>query len=221
VGSPSAADVDDYIVARLLGDDPAVAAARAANTAAGLPPIDVSDAQGKLLQLLASAIGARRILEVGTLGGVSTIYLARALPADGRLLTLEIDPHHAAVARGNVDTAGVGAKVDIRIGPAAATLAAMQAEGEAPFDLVFIDADKEGNVGYAKAALALSRAGSMIIVDNVVREGAIVDAASTDSKVIGTRALYDYVAGEPRLDATAIQTQGTKHWDGFMLAVVR
>ena len=218
---PTPAEVDDYIAGKLLGDDPAIRSARAENAAAGLPAIDVSDTQGKFLQLLAAAVGARRILEVGTLGGVSTIFLARALPAAGALVTLEIDPRHAAVARRNLDNAGVGDRVDIRVGAAADVLAAMRLAGEAPFDLVFVDADKQGNVAYVEAAIALGRRGTVIVVDNVVREGAVVDTDDADPKVAGTRALYDYVAREPRLDATAIQTQGAKHWDGFLMAVVR
>ena len=205
----------------LAGIEDAATEAMVRQRDAGLPAIDVSDTQGKFLQLLAAAVGARRILEVGTLGGVSTIFLARALPAAGALVTLEIDPRHAAVARRNLDNAGVGDRVDIRVGAAADVLAAMLLAGEAPFDLVFVDADKQGNVAYVEAAIALGRRGTVIVVDNVVREGAVVDTDDADPKVAGTRALYDYVAREPRLDATAIQTQGAKHWDGFLMAVVR
>ena len=171
----------------------------AANQAAGLPEIDVSPAQGRMLTLLAEIAGARRILEVGTLGGYSTICLARALPADGRLVTLEIDPHHAQVARDNIAAAGFGERVD---------------------DLVFIDADKAGNPGYLRAALALSRPGTVIICDNVVRDGRVADAASDDPGVLGTRRMFEQVAAEPRLRATAIQTVGAKGWDGFMIALV-
>lgn len=213
--------VDDYIAGHLLADDPALAAALAANEAGGLPAIDVSETQGKMLHLFARMMGARRILEVGTLGGYSTIWLARALPEDGRLVTLEIDPHHAEVARGNLARAGVADRCEVRIGPAVETLAAMQAEGEGPFDLVFIDADKPSNVAYVRAALAMSRPGTAIIVDNVVREGGILDPENDDDRVQGTQRLFELLATEPRLDATAIQTVGAKKWDGFILALVR
>jgi len=212
--------VDAYVVDRLLPRDDALDAALAANAAAGLPAIDVSAAQGRMLELHARMIGARRILEVGTLGGYSTIWLARALPADGRLVTLELDPHHAEVARENLARAGLAERCEVRTGPAVDTLAAMIESGEAPFDLVFIDADKPSNVAYLDAALRLTRPGSVILVDNVVRGGAVTDPASTDPSVIGTRALFDAVAAEPRLAATAIQTVGDKGWDGFLLAVV-
>lgn len=212
------AAVDDYIASKLLGDDEALSAALRANAAAGLPAIDVSAAQGKMLHLLARIAGARRILEIGTLGGYSTIWLARALPADGQLVTLELDPHHAAVARANLDHAGVGALCEIRVGDAIATLAALP--GEALFDLVFIDADKERYADYLTAAVRLSRPGTVIVCDNVVREGGVIDPASSDPKVPGTRALFDAIAAHPRLDATAIQTVGAKKWDGFILAVV-
>jgi predicted O-methyltransferase YrrM len=216
----ASAEVDAWIADRLIGDDPALDEALARNAAEGLPAIDVSPAQGKLLHILARSIGAWRILEVGTLGGYSTIWLARALPDHGVLVTLEIDPHHAEVARANLDAAGVGDKVEIRVGPAVEMLTRMEAEGEGPFDLVFIDADKPNNVAYLKAALAIARPGSLIIVDNVVREGRVTDASSTDAAILGTRALFDVIAAEPRLTATAIQTVGAKGWDGFMIAVV-
>ena len=218
--SVASAEVDAWIADRLIGDDPALDEALARNAAEGLPAIDVSPAQGKLLHILARSIGAWRILEVGTLGGYSTIWLARALPDHGVLVTLEIDPHHAEVARANLDAAGVGDKVEIRFGPAVEMLTRMEAEGEGPFDLVFIDADKPNNVAYLKAALAIARPGSLIIVDNVVREGRVTDASSTDAAILGTRALFDVIAAEPRLTATAIQTGGAKGWDGFMIAVV-
>lgn len=212
--------VDSYIGAHLVGDDPALAAALAHNQASGLPAIDVSAAQGKMLQLYARMIGARRILEVGTLGGYSTIWLGRALPADGRLVTLELEPHYAEVARTNLARAGLGDRCEVRVGPAVVSLADLIDANEAPFDLVFIDADKPSNVAYLKAALRLTRPGSLIVVDNVVREGKILDPDSDDPRVIGTQALFDAVANEPRLDATAIQTVGDKGWDGFLLAVV-
>jgi predicted O-methyltransferase YrrM len=212
--------VDDYIAGHLLGDDPVLDAALAANAAAGLPAIDVSAVQGKMLHLLALGTGARRILEVGTLGGYSTIWLARALPEGGHLVTLELDPHHADVARANLARARLADKVDVRVGPASETLDAMIAGGEAPFDFIFVDADKEGYPGYLRAALRLSRAGTMIVFDNVVREGGILDPGHADSRVQGTRALFEAMAAEPRLSATAVQTVGTKKWDGFALGVV-
>lgn len=213
--------VDVYLGSKLLAKDPALDAALAANRAGGLPAIDVSPVQGKFLHLLARAIGARRILEIGTLGGYSTIWLARALPDGGRVVTLELDPHHAEVARANVDRAGIGAKVEIRIGAALDTLAALAGEGGAPFDLVFIDADKQNNANYVQAAIGLARPGSLIIVDNVVRDGRVIDADSADAMVQGTRRLFDMLAAEPRLDATALQTVGMKGWDGLMMALVR
>jgi predicted O-methyltransferase YrrM len=212
---PGWAAVDAYIGDRLLGD-PALSAALAANAAAGLPDIDVSPAHGRMLQLMARMMGARRILEIGTLGGYSTICLARALPEEGRLVTLEIDPHHAAVARENLRRAGVADKVELIVGPAADTLAGL----EGPFDFVFVDADKPSNPLYLKAALRLSRPGTAILVDNVVREGGVLDPRSGDERIAGTRALFDAVAAEPRLTATAIQTVGVKKWDGFLLALV-
>ena len=212
--------VDAYIDDHLLADDAVLAAALAANAAAGLPDIDVSPTQGKMLHLLARMAGARRILEIGTLGGYSTICLARALPDDGRLISLEIEPHYAEVARNNVARAGLSDQVTIRTGGANESLDTMIAAGEQPFDLVFIDADKPSNVAYLHAAIALSRPGTTIIVDNVVREGQIVDRLNDDPRVIGTRALFDAVAAEPRLSATAVQTVGIKKWDGFLLAVV-
>ncbi|WP_342249922.1 O-methyltransferase [Sphingomonas sp. OTU376] len=215
------AAVDGYIAGKLLGNDPVLEGALAANAAGGLPPIDVSAAQGRMLELFARMSGARRILEVGTLGGYSTIWLARALPADGQLVTLELEPHHAEVARVNLARAGIGDRCEVRVGSAVDTLAAMVAAGEGPFDLVFIDADKPSNVAYLEAALALTRPGGMILVDNVIREGNILDPDNADPRVIGTRALFDAVSAEPRLDATAIQTVGDKGWDGFLMAMVR
>lgn len=212
--------VDDYIAAHLLGSDPALDAALVANEAGGLPAIDVSATQGKMLHLFARMVGARRILEVGTLGGYSTIWLARALPDDGRLVTLELEPHHAEVARANIARAGLAGKVDVRAGAAIDSLKAMFAAGEGPFDLVFIDADKPSNVAYLNAALALTRPGSTVVVDNIVREGGILDEASDDPRIAGTRALFEAVSAEPRLSATAVQTVGAKKWDGFLLAVV-
>ncbi|WP_395297680.1 O-methyltransferase [Kitasatospora hibisci] len=213
--------VDAYFTDRLIGHDPELEAAAAAADRAGLPHIAVAPNQGKLLHLLALTQGARRILEVGTLGGYSAIWLARALPADGRLITLEIDPRHAEVARGNLARAGLEGVAEIRIGPAADTLAELVADGVEPFDLVFIDADKRGNPEYFARALELTRPGSLIVVDNVVRGGAVADAASTDPAVTATRRLHDVIAAEPRVSATSVQTVGTKGYDGFTLARVR
>jgi predicted O-methyltransferase YrrM len=218
MSDPRWAAVDAYVAERLLGDDPTLDAALAANAAAGLPAIDVAPVQGKLLHLLARMAGARRILEVGTLGGFSTIWLARALPEGGRLVSLELDPHHAEVARANNARAALGDRVEIRVGPAVDSLAAMT--DEPPFDFVFIDADKPSNAAYLRAALAVSRPGTTIVVDNVVREGGVLDADSDDPRIQGTRALFEAVAAEPRLSATAIQTVGAKKWDGFLLAIV-
>jgi predicted O-methyltransferase YrrM len=209
--------VDEYWAGKLLAPDPELEAATAAADAAGIPPIAVSALQGALLELLARSVGARRILEVGTLAGYSTIRLARALPADGELVTCEIDPRHAEVARANLAAAGLDGLVDVRVGPAVDTLATLTG----PFDLVFIDADKTSNPAYLRAALELSRPGTMIIVDNVVRGGAVLHADSTDRSVVGTRALADALAAESRLDATAVQTVGEKGYDGFVLALVR
>jgi predicted O-methyltransferase YrrM len=220
MSDPRWTQVDDYVAGKLLKPDPALDAALAANQAGGLPAIDVSAVQGKFLHLLALATGARRILEVGTLGGYSTIWLARALGEGGRVVTLELDPHHAEVARANVDRAGIGDRVDIRVGPAADTLAAMAAAGEGPFDLVFIDADKQGNAAYFNHAVKLSRPGTTILVDNVVREGGVLDPRG-DAAVQGTRALFDALAKDDRITATALQTVGAKKWDGFVMAVVK
>lgn len=211
--------VDDYIAQHLLGDDDALSAALISNRTHGLPSIDVSAAQGKMLYLLARMAGAKRILEVGTLGGFSTIWLARALPAGGKVVTLEIDPTHAGVARANVDRAGVGNRVDIRVGLAKDSLADMT--DEAPFDFIFIDADKASNVLYVREAIRLSRPGTTIIVDNVVREGGVLDSGSKDEMIVGTRRLFEMLQQEDQLDATAVQTVGTKGWDGFVLAMVR
>jgi len=214
------AAVDDYIVEKLLGGDPPQGVLEA-NAAARLPAIDVSPAQGKFLYLLAKATGSQRILEVGTLGAYSTIWLARALPAGGSLVTLEIDPHHAEVARANLDSAGVGNRVEVRVGAALESLAALAREQTAPFDFVFIDADKEHNADYVRGAIGLARPGALIVVDNVVRDGRVLDERSADPNIRGTRRLFDMLADEPRLEATAIQTVGAKQWDGFIVAVVR
>lgn len=212
--------VDDYLNERLVERDPALEAALADSAAAGLPAIAVAPNQGKLLNLLARLRGARRILEVGTLGGYSTIWLGRALPADGRLITLEVDPKHAQVAEKNLARAGLRDRVEIRIGPALETLARLATEKQAPFDLTFIDADKQNNPNYFDAALKLSRPGSLILVDNVVRKGAVTDARSSDPAITGTRKLFDRLREERRVDATAIQTVGVKGWDGLAIALV-
>jgi predicted O-methyltransferase YrrM len=190
------------------------------SAAAGLPPINVAPNQGKLLHLWARMVGARSILEIGTLGGYSTIWLARALPAGGRLVTLEAEPRHAEVAAANLDRAGVGDVVDIVVGPALDTLPVLASEGRGPFDLTFIDADKQHNADYFDWALQLARPGGVIVVDNVVRGGSVVDAGSDDPAVAGTRRLFDLVAAEPRVTATAVQTVGAKGHDGFLLAFV-
>jgi predicted O-methyltransferase YrrM len=212
--------VDDYLSDVLLGTDPVLDATEARADAAGLPSIQVSATQGKQLMLLARAIGARRVLEVGTLGGYSAIWLARGLPADGHLDTCEIDPTHAETARASLAEAGLADRVTVHLGPAADTIARLTAEGVEAYDLAFIDADKQGNADYVRATLALSHPGTLIVVDNVVRNGGVVDPANEDPSVVGTRRLFDYLATEPRLDATAIQTVGHKGYDGFALALV-
>jgi predicted O-methyltransferase YrrM len=212
--------VDRYITDLLVPPDPALDAALAASAAAGLPAIHVSPNQGKLLHLLARVTGARSILEVGTLGGYSTIWLARALPAGGRLVTLEADPKHAEVARANIAAAGLADMVELRLGPAQETLPQLAAEGRGPFDLVFIDADKPSTPDYFGWALRLSRRGSLIVVDNVVRKGAVADPASDDPSVQGVRRFYERLAAEPGVSATAVQTVGDKGHDGFAVALV-
>lgn len=211
------AEMDDYIVERLLPADPVLEEALAASTAAGLPAISVSAAQGQMLHLFARMIGAKRILEIGTLGGYSAIFLARALPADGKLVTLEFEPRHAEVAAANLARAGLSDKVDLRVGRAIDTLPKLEVEGQGPFDLVFIDADKPSNPDYLHWALRLSRPGTVIICDNVVRSGKVLDAESTDANVIGVRRLFDLAGADPRLSATAVQTVGAKGYDGFAL----
>ena len=212
--------VDEYFGQTVAPSDPALDAALAASDAAGLPQIAVSPPQGKLLQLLARIRGARSILEIGTLGGYSTICLARALPEGGRLISLEFSPKHAEVARGNISAAGLAELVEVRVGAALESLPKLQAEGVGPFDLVFIDADKANNPHYVRWALELSRPGTLIIVDNVVRGGRVGDPANRDPDVLGTRAALELIAAEPRLDGTAVQTVGVKGYDGFALALV-
>ena len=214
-------EVDSYFAETLIGSDSALDEALAANAAAGLPSIDVSAPQGKLIHLLARMTGARKALEIGALGGYSTIWIARALPDDGRLITLELNAKRADVARRNVARAGLSGKVDVRTGAALATLPKIEAEGHGPFDFVFIDADKTNNAAYLEWSLRLSRPGTAIVVDNVVRDGAVVDAGSADPEVIGVRRMFEMMAREPRLSGTAIQTVGAKGWDGFALAIVK
>ncbi len=212
--------VDNYVSELFLKHDPALEAALAASAAAGLPEIQVSPAQGKLLHLLARMQGARNILEVGTLGGYSTIWLARALPAGGRLITLELDPKHAQVARSNFERAGVSDVVELRLGEAAETMRQLVKEKRGPFDFVFIDADKPGYAEYFRLALQLSRPGTVIFADNVVRKGAVADASSSDPLVQGIQRFNELVAAEPRVSATTIQTVGSKGHDGFALLLV-
>ncbi|MER6676043.1 O-methyltransferase [Streptomyces sp. NPDC000983] len=212
--------VDDYFSAHLAPDDETLRAALRDSEAAGLPQIAVTSTQGKLLQLLAQTQGARGILEIGTLGGYSTIWLARALPADGRLISLEYSPLHAEVATRNLARAGLDKVAEVRVGPALDLLPRLADENPAPFDLVFIDADKRNNPHYVEWALRLTSAGSLIIVDNVVRGGRVTDAGSTDPDVRGTRAAVELLGSHPRLSATAIQTVGGKGYDGFALARV-
>jgi len=200
--------------------DAALDGALAASEAAGLPAINVAPTHGKLLMMLAMLRGARRILEIGTLGGYSTIWLARALPADGRLVTLEYEPRHADVARANLTAAGLIDKVDIRVGAARDTLKAMDDEGTEPFDMVFIDADKPSNPHYIAGALRFSKPGTLIIVDNVIRDGAIVDGLNDDPRVYGARSVFEIFGAEPRVVATALQTVGIKGYDGFAVALV-
>jgi predicted O-methyltransferase YrrM len=213
---PSWVAVDDYFAAELLPDQAPFDALLAANAAAGLPAIDVSAAQGALLGLFARLTGAGAVLEVGTLGGYSTLWLARALAPGGRIVTLEVDPHHAEVARANLDRAGAGGSVKIVVGPALETLPGLSG----PFDLVFVDADKQRSADYVELAVPLCRPGALIAVDNVVRRGALADAGSDDPKVVGSRRVVELVGAHPRLTATGLQTVGAKGWDGLVLAVV-
>ena len=215
------ADVDGYICDTLVERDAALDETLRSCEAADLPPISVSPNQGKLLQLLARMQGAGSILEVGTLVGYSTIWLARALPADGQLVTAEVDPQRAALAKNNIDAAGLSDRVDIRVGAAAEVLEAMVERGEGPFDFIFIDADKPNYPLYLELSIALARAGTVIIGDNVVRRGELPNDATTDERVRGVRRFIEMIAADDRLDATAIQTVGTKGHDGFVLAVVK
>lgn len=212
--------VDDYIESSMGLSDGTMTGTIAANAEGGLPSIDVTASQGKLLHLLVRLMGAKRVLEIGTLGGYSTIWLARALPADGHVITLEFDPKHAAVARHNVERAGFASVVDIRVGKALDSLSVIQEEGVEPFDMIFIDADKTNNPSYFEWALRLSRRGSLIIVDNVVREGGLADDASDDPAILASRAVIEMMGSDPRVEATVMQTVGKKGYDGFAIALV-
>ena len=212
--------VDDYLTQTLVGEDAALTSAVRDSERAGLPAIQVAPNQGKLLHLLARLMGARSILEIGTLGGYSTIWMARALPPVGRLITLEAEPKHAEVARANFARAGLADVIDLRLGRALDTLPQIAAQGLGPFDLFFIDADKPSIPEYFDWALRLSRPGSLILVDNVVRKGAVADAASADPSVQGVRRFNERVAREPRVSATTLQTVGAKGYDGIAFALV-
>jgi len=213
-------EVDEYFGDLLAPRDELLDAALEANEKAGLPAIGVSRLQGKFLFLLVKILQARRVLEIGTLGGYSTIWMARALPAGGQVVTLEVDPKHAEVARENLGRTGMLERVDLRLGRALDTLANLHAAGAGPFDLVFIDADKENNPGYLEWAMKLARPGTVIVVDNVVRDGRVIDAGTSDLDLLGTRRMAEMMATHPRLSATAMQTVGAKGYDGFALAVV-
>jgi len=212
--------VDNYISGLILQPRPELDAALRASDEAGLPPIQVAPNQGKLLAILAQAIGARRILEIGTLGAYSTLWLAGALPAGGSLITLEADPKHAEVARANIERAGLSELVEVRLGQALDSLPVLHAAAREPFDLVFIDADKQNSAAYFEWALKLTRSGGLIIVDNVVRGGAVADPDATDSSVRGVQRFFEAVAAEPRVSVTAIQTVGSKGYDGLAIALV-
>ncbi|AZO08094.1 MULTISPECIES: O-methyltransferase [unclassified Mesorhizobium] len=213
--------VDDYIVSSLFEADPILDAVLAANREQGLPAIDVSLAQGKLLSLLVRIRGAKRVLEIGTLGGYSTIWMARGLPDEGTVVTLELEPHHAEVARSNVERAGVSDKVELRVGPALQSLAELESENAGPFDLIFIDADKPNIPNYLSWAMRLSRRGTVIVCDNVVRDGAVLNQDGSDANVEGARAAFAFIGGDERLEGTAIQTVGAKGYDGFAIAIVK
>ena len=213
--------VDEHLSALLVPQDAALTSVQNANRDAGLPPIDVAPNQGKLLMLLARISGARSVLEIGTLGGYSTIWLARGLPPDGRVVTLEVDPRHAEVARANLARAGLADRVQVRLGPALETLVRLDEEGAGPFDLVFIDADKPSNPDYFSWALRLTKPGSLIVVDNVVRGGAIADESSTDDAVQGSRRVLELIGAEPSVTGTVLQTVGVKGYDRFAFALLR
>ncbi|HEY2822585.1 MAG TPA: O-methyltransferase [Candidatus Acidoferrum sp.] len=209
--------VDDYFGKLLLSPDKSLEQAQSDSAAAGLPAIAVSPLQGKQLLMLAQMQNPKKILEIGTLGGYSTIWLARALPDDGRLVTCEFSPKHADVARANIARAGLSHLVEVRVGPALDTLPLLAAEKRGPFDFIFVDADKRSNPGYFEWSVKLSRPGTVILVDNVVRDGAIADLKNADPDLVGTRRMHELIAAEPRVTATAIQTVGAKGYDGFTL----
>ena len=213
--------VDDYLVGELVAEDEALVAARELGRERGLPPIEVAPNQGAFLALVARMAGARRVLELGTLAGYSTIWLARAVGAQGHVTTVELDPRHAEVAQENLDRAGVADRVDVAVGPALDVLARLAESGTEPYDLVFLDADKANMAAYLELALRLTRSGSVIVGDNVVRRGAVVDPSSDDPSVQGARAFLHALGNDPRLEATALQTVGSKGWDGFAIARVR
>lgn len=221
MGQETWTSVEDYLNEIYTPADSALDTVLQASDAAGLPPINVAPTQGKLLHILALTVGARRILEIGTLGGYSTIWLARALPPDGRLFTLEADQKHATIARENIARAGLGNLVEVRLGKALATLPALAEENVGPFDLVFIDADKQSNVEYFDWAVRLARPGGLIVVDNVVRNGTVIDAKNDDPSVQGARRFHSAIANDTRVTATALQTVGTKGYDGLTIAFVR
>jgi len=213
--------VDDYLSRRLAPSDDVLDLALRSAAEAGLPAINVSPGQGKLLNLLVRMCGARRILEVGTLAGYSTIWMARALAPGGSLVTLELDARHAQIACQNLESAGLGDIVEVRVGKAVDTLDSLIESGAEPFDFIFLDADKENNAAYLERSLALSHQGTVIVGDNVVRRGRVADITDTESDVLGVRAFLDLMSGHPRLDSTAIQTVGCKGWDGFSISVVK
>lgn len=220
MGQAQWTEVDAFLASLIVREDEALTEATAAAQRAGLPPISISPAQGKLLYLLAKTLGARRILEIGTLGGYSAIWMARALPQDGHLISLEYSPRHAEVASGNVARAGLVGTVEIRVGDAGQNLPKLAAEQPEPFDMVFIDADKGGYPGYLEWALKLTRPGSLIVADNVVRGGAVADGLSRDPNVRGVRSYLERVAAHPNLEGTVVQTVGVKGYDGLSIARV-
>jgi len=219
-GQPLWTSIDRYLGDLLAPSDEKLAAAVKSNRKARLPAIDVSPLQGKFLHVLIQMTQAKRVLEIGTLGGYSTIWMARALPKRGRIISLEFNPRHAEVARANLHCAGLLKRVDIRVGPALESLPKLKASGAGPFDLIFIDADKENNPHYLQWALKLSRRGTVIVVDNVARQGSVIEARSSKPDIVGTRRCLEMLAAEPRLCAVALQTVGVKGLDGFALAVV-
>ncbi len=214
-------EVDEYLALRLLPADDALDAALEASSAAGLPPIQVSPLQGRLLTLVARLTGAREVLEIGTLGGYSTICLARGLAPGGRVVTLERSPHHADVARRNLDRAGLADRVEVVVGAALDTLPTLPSRGYGPFDLVFIDADKPANPLYLRHAIDLARPGAVVVVDNVVRHGTVADADDPHPDVIGNQEMLNLIALSGALEATAVQTVGVKGYDGFLIGIVR